>query len=78
MPTNNNITDYVYLKNINGELIKPVTDLAAVNLTTINGIAVQGNTIGILSDYITSCYATETIEHATSGVVVSSGAIPQQ
>lgn len=76
MPTNANITDYVFLKNINGELIKPVTDLAAINLTTVNGVVVQGNTIGIMSDYITSCYHAEMVTHTTAGQVVSSGAIP--
>ena len=77
MPTNNNITDYVYLKNINGELIKPVTDLAAINLTTINGVAVQGNTIGVMSDYITSCYHSEMVEHTTAGEVTGDGLLPQ-
>ena len=67
MPTNTNITDYIFLKNINGELIKPVTDLAAINMTTINGIAVQGNTIGVMSDYINSCYHAEMVERATAG-----------
>lgn len=70
------MVDYVYLKNINGELIKPVTDLAAINLATINGVVVQGNTIGIMSDYITSCYHDEMVVHTTAGQVVSSGAVP--
>ena len=67
MPTNTNITDYVYFKNINGELIKPVTDLAAINMTTINGVVVQGNTIGVMSEYITNCYHNEMVERTTAG-----------
>lgn len=72
MPT----TDYIFLKNINGEIIKPVTDLAAINLTTINGIVVQGNTIGVMSDYITSCYHAEMVTHTTAGEATGTGMLP--
>ena len=54
--------DYVYLKNVNGQIIKPVTDLSAINMTTTNGIAVDasnGGTIGIRSGYIENCVVTE-------------------
>ena len=54
--------DYVYLKNVNGQMIKPVTDLSAINMTTTNGIAVDasnGGTIGIRSGYIENCVVTE-------------------
>lgn len=70
MPTNNT-TDYILLKNINGEPVKPVTDLAAINMTTINGVVVQGNTIGVMSDYINSCYHAEMVERATAGEAVA-------
>ena len=69
MPT----TDYIFLKNINGEIIKPITDLAAINLATVNGIVVQGNTIGVMSDYITSCYHAEMVEHTTAGEPTGNG-----
>ena len=62
-------TDYVFLKDMNGTVIKPVTDLAAINLTTINGVVVQGNTIGILGDYVADCYKDEVMELATAGAV---------
>lgn len=68
-------TTYVFIKNLNGEIVKPVTDLAAINLATVNGIVVSGNTIGIMSDYITSCYHAEMITHTTAGQVISSGSI---
>ena len=56
------MADYVYLKNISGSIIKPVTDLAAINLTAVNGIAVDasnGGTIGIRAGYIESCVVAE-------------------
>ena len=75
MPTNNT-TDYILMKNTNGELVKPVTDLAAINMATVNGIVVQGNTIGIMSDYINSCYHAEMVERATAGQAVQPSTTP--
>ena len=56
---------YVYLKNISGTVIKPITDLSAINMTTTNGIAVEqvnGGTIGIRDGYIESCYYAEMVD----------------
>ena len=56
---------YVYLKNISGTVIKPITDLSAINMTITNGIAVEqvnGGTIGIRDGYIESCYYTEMVD----------------
>ena len=50
---------YIYLHDINGNPIKPVTDLAALNVTTTNGIHIEpvnGGTIGIRDGYIQSSY----------------------
>lgn len=58
-------TGYGYLKNISGTVIKPITDLSAINMTITNGIAVEqvnGGTIGIRAGYIESCYYTEMVE----------------
>ena len=57
MPTN--INGYVYLTDVGGTKIKPITDLAAINMTTSNGIEVMsagGGTIGIVPGYIESKY----------------------
>ena len=54
-------TDYVTLTDISGRDIYPVTDLAAINMTVTNGIAVvqtSGGTIGIRDGYIESSYFT--------------------
>lgn len=50
---------YIYLHDINGNPIKPVTDLSAINMTTTNGIHIEpvnGGTIGIRDGYIQSSY----------------------
>jgi len=65
--------DYVNLKNLQGVEIKPITDLAAINLTEVNGIAVEGNTIGIQDGYIESAYYTEMVD-PTVGPAASSSA----
>lgn len=54
--------NYVYLKNLSQEVIKPRTDLAALDLTTVNGIAVLGNTMGIADGYIESAYYMNMVE----------------
>lgn len=59
------MADYVYLKNISGTLIKPVTDLAAINMTYTNGVEVNkvnGGTIGIVDGYIESSYYENMID----------------
>ena len=69
------MSDYVYLKNLNGQQIKPVTDLAAINMTTTNGIGVStvnGGTIGIIDGYIESAYYTEMADPAVGAANVSS------
>ena len=53
--------DYVTLADVNGNDIYPITDLAAINMTTADGIQVaqtNGGTIGIQSGYIESRYWT--------------------
>lgn len=72
------MSDYVYLKNLNGQQIKPVTDLAAINMTTTNGIGVStvnGGTIGIIDGYIESAYYTEMADPAVGAANVSSAYI---
>ena len=57
--------DYATLVDIDGNPVKPVTDLSALNMTTTNGIAVvqtNGGTIGIRAGYIESCYYTNMME----------------
>ena len=59
--------DYIFLHDINGNPIKPVTDLSAINMTTTNGIHVEqlnGGTIGIQTGYIESAYYTEMVDPA--------------
>lgn len=67
MPDNN----YRYLKDLQNNVIKPVTDLAAVNLTTANGIAVDDNTIGVQNGYVASCAYMELTDPATAANVDS-------
>ena len=51
--------EYVQLTDVGGTNIKPVTDLAAINLTTTNGIVVDasnGGTIGVADGFVESRY----------------------
>ena len=48
--------NYVFLKNLGGEVINPRTELGAIDMTTVNGIVVSANTIGIMDGYIESSY----------------------
>lgn len=48
--------NYVFLKNFGGEVINPRTELGAIDMTTVNGIVVSANTIGIMDGYIESSY----------------------
>lgn len=57
---------YVYLKNLQGVTIKPVTDLSAINLTTGDGIGVKGNTIGVVAGYVAQTAYTELTDPATA------------
>ena len=69
---------YVYLKNISGTVIKPITDLSAINMTITNGIAVEqvnGGTIGIRDGYIESCYYTEMVDPGVGPANVDSAYI---
>lgn len=63
--------NYVDLKNVGGAIIRPITDLAAVNMTTVNGLVVSGNTVGIRNGYIESCVVTE-LSQADQAASVSS------
>ena len=63
--------EYVVLKNQNGSVITPVTDLTAINMTTINGIVVSAGTIGIMPGYIESCCFMELAMPTTAAVVTS-------
>ena len=58
---------YITVKNINGGALSPKTELSAIDMTTINGIVVAGNTIGIMTGYIESCYHNEMVERTTAG-----------
>ena len=69
---------YVYLKNISGTVIKPITDLSGINMTTTNGIAVvqtNGGTIGIRDGYIESCYYNEMVDPGVGPANVDSSYI---
>ena len=69
---------YVYLKNISGTVIKPITDLSGINMTTTNGIAVvqtNGGTIGIRDGYIESCYYAEMVDPGVGPANVDSAFI---
>jgi len=57
---------YVYLKNLNGDTVKPITDLSAVTLTTANGVLVVGNTIGVENGYVASCAYEALTDPATA------------
>ena len=58
--------NYVYLKNLQGEVIKPITDLSAINLTPGNGIGVTGDTIGITDGYVASATFESLTDPATA------------
>jgi len=67
--------EYVYIADVSGTPIKPVTDLAAINMTTTNGIQVEqvnGGTIGIQRGYIESCYFMEMMDPAAGPAVPTS------
>ena len=73
------MADYVNLTSVDGQtILRPVTDLAAINMTTVNGIAVNpvnGGTIGIVDGYIESRVGLNMYEYVGSAVVVNPSAI---
>ena len=72
------MSDYVQLKNLQGQPLKPVTDLAAINMTTTNGIQVvpaNGGTIGITSGYINSAYYVDMVSEDVGPASTSSAYI---
>lgn len=67
--------EYVSIVDMDGNAVKPVTDLAALNMTTTNGIAVvqtNGGTIGIRAGYIESCFCTNIMEAGVGPAIPSS------
>lgn len=69
------MSEYAYLVSVSGTTIKPVTDLAAINMTTTNGIQVEqvnGGTIGIQRGYIESCYFVGMMDPAAGPAVPTS------
>lgn len=62
-------TNFVFLKNLNNDLIVPRTNLAAVDLTTANGLGVTGNTI------YASLATTADVSAGTSGALVNAAVV---
>ena len=71
-----NSSDYVLMVSTDGNTtLKPITDLAAINMTTTNGIAVvqtNGGTIGIRAGYIESCFCANMMDSGVGPAVHSS------
>ena len=67
--------DYVVIVDSGGSAVRPITDLAAINMTTTNGIAVvqtNGGTIGIRAGYIESCFCANMMDSGVGPAIHSS------
>lgn len=67
-------TNFVFLKNLQDELIVPRTNLAAVDLTVANGVFVSGNVLGVhiaTADDLSSAVAGYIADAAVVGPIIA-------